>query len=225
MTCPDDRSPPSESQFSALHDLIRGATPYEIYRLLREVAARPGGRAAMMIAVHDLPARQPRSISGAEARILLRAAGTLLSLPDVAVVLGINRHMVRELLAEDCILALRVGSQLRFPETQFAQNEILSGISTVLRALSGFNRWDVLRILLSPLDNPSESPIQMLRRGEKATALLTVSRAAVQLAQDRGELDVLHVPWSPVKAAIDADLEADLRREREFNELIRRARE
>ena len=85
--------------------------------------------------------------------------------------------------------------------------------NTRIQGMGGLDQWQKLGVLLS-LDKPEERrPLQLLLAGDRTRALTAASRAAAQVA---------HASGTPIRRtsgskSLDKDLEADLRRDRDYD--------
>jgi hypothetical protein len=204
-----------------LADFIRRAPAPQLEGIIDEIARRSEGRTALVRAVARLQNNVTHpSPDGIETHALMREAGELLSSAQVAARLSQTRQNVNELLKRGRILGLRFGSHWKFPSLQFREHELLPGLAPVLHSMGDINPWHALDILLSPLDDPARRPIEMLRRGEKAAALATASRAAAHRRHATAGSDADRA----LNTSLDADIDADVRRDHAIDELIAQTR-
>lgn len=80
---------------------------------------------------------------------LLAEAGEMMSSPQVATLLGISRPAVDKRRTSGRLLALKIGSDWRYPAFQFEDNEPLAGLSDVLATMDAYDPWTVLDELLA----------------------------------------------------------------------------
>lgn len=143
---------------------------------------------------------------------LLRLAGGMLSSEEVAGRLGQTRQNVNELLKRGRLLAVRYGSRWKFPAVQFRNKEPLPGLAAVLQGMGKLDPWEALTVLVSPRQASAQSPLELLRQGDRAGALAASSRAAEEIRS--------RVEDAPIRASLAADLDADLRADRAADELV-----
>lgn len=124
------------------------------------------GAIARAIASAELrdPAVQIDPLAPAAARALeqrnalLAEAGEMMSSPQVAALLGISRPAVDKRRTAGRLLALRIGSDWRYPALQFENDEPLAGLPEVLATMDAYDPWTVLDELLArdnAMDNRS----------------------------------------------------------------------
>src|ERR1700761_6523096 len=87
----------------------------------------------------------------------------------------------------------------------------LCGLSVVARVLEGLDEAQALQILLTPSPR-GHSPLDLLLRGERGKAYVDAAWAAARLLGPIGEKGL-----PPIHPELDADLEADLRKEAEID--------
>jgi len=106
---------------------------------------------------------------------LLELAGGVLSADEAGRVLGITRQAVDKRRRANSILAVREGSDWRYPGCQFSEGEVIAGIPDVVRAFSVAGPWATLDFLLAP-DTVlgGKSPLDMLRSGKHEPVLRLV---------------------------------------------------
>lgn len=120
-------------------------------------------------AVTDLDPLAPMLARNLEHRqTLLRIAEGTLSADEAARTLGITRQAVDKRRRANTLLAVREGSDWRYPACQFDQGEVLSGIADVVHGFSAVGPWAALDFLLAP-DTVLEgkTPLQLLRSGDR----------------------------------------------------------
>jgi len=117
----------------------------------------------------------------AHRRLLLERAGEMLSVGQVAQLLGISRQAIDKRRAARRILALRQGSDWLYPAFQFRDGEVLEGLAEVLEACAAMDGWSIVDILLAPDDAlGGRSLLDLLHAGDHA-------QVARHLAQFRGD--------------------------------------
>jgi len=101
-------------------------------------------------------------------RTLLELAGGVLSADQAGRMLGISRQAVDKRRRAGTLLAVREGSDWRYPACQFDQGEVISGIADVVRGFTEAGAWIALDFLLAP-DTVlgGRSPLAALRAGER----------------------------------------------------------
>jgi hypothetical protein len=122
--------------------------------------------------------------------------------------MGQTRQGVNELFKGRRILGVRFGSRWRFPSAQFRHHELLPELSPVLKVMGDIDPWRMLEVLLARSAPPERRPIELLRKGDKVRALAIASRKAAEF----------RVVGSATKlSGLNAEMEADLRRDREID--------
>ena len=119
-------------------------------------------------AVADLDPLVPALARNVEHRDqLLQRAGGVLSAEAAGKITGITRQAIDKRRRSKAILAVREGSDWKYPACQFQNGEVLPGIAEVVRGLEGQGAWAILDFLLAPdgaLDG--RSPLEALRQGD-----------------------------------------------------------
>lgn len=129
------------------------------------------GRAELLgAAVADLDPLVPALARSVEHRgQLLRRAGGVLSAEDAGKIVGVSRQAIDKRRRSDTILAIREGSDWKYPACQFQDGEVLPGIADVVRGFKTQGAWAALDFLLA---NDSalggRSPLEALRQGDRA---------------------------------------------------------
>ena len=115
---------------------------------------------------------------------LLGLAGNAYSAEDAGRLLGITRQAVDKRRRAHTLLAIRSGSDWRYPACQFDQGEVISGMSDVIAGFSAASPWIVLDFLLAP-DTAlnGQTPLDALRGGHRD--------AVLRLVRANGETDGL----------------------------------
>ena len=127
-------------------------------------------------AVTDLDPLVPALARNVEHRQqLLKRAGGVLSAEDAGRTLGITRQAVDKRRRSNTMLAVREGSDWRYPVCQFHEGEVIAGISDVVRGFASAGPWATLDFLLAA-DTVlgGRSPLEMLRDGEREAVLRLV---------------------------------------------------
>lgn len=110
---------------------------------------------------------------GAEARTrLAERAGGLLSVGQVAALLGITRAAVDKRRSVGKALAVRIRGDWHYPAAQFRDGEVIEGIADILAALPDTGGWAALDLLLADSEALNgRSPLACLRAGDIAPVL------------------------------------------------------
>ncbi|PKA45233.1 DNA-binding protein (plasmid) [Rhizobium sullae] len=127
-------------------------------------------------AVTDLDPLVPALARNVEHRQrLLKLAGGVLSADEAGRTLGITRQAVDKRRRSNTMLAVREGSDWRYPACQFDEGEVVAGIADVVRGFASAGPWATLDFLLAP-DTVlgGRSPLEMLRGGEPDAVLRLV---------------------------------------------------
>jgi excisionase family DNA binding protein len=199
---------------------VDGLPERQMGLVLKILANRKAGRQALLraasaiVGVHlQEPEAGGTSAAKVETAALEAASGGMLTSPEVAERLNQTRQNVSEMLKRQRILGVRFGRSWRFPAVQFRQREVLPGLPAVIQGMGGLDQWQKLEVLLS-LDKPEERrPLQLLLAGDRTQALTVASRAAAELARASG----LPIRRTSGSSSLDKDLDADLRRDRDYD--------
>lgn len=127
-------------------------------------------------AVTDLDPLVPALARNVEHRQrLIELAGGVLSADEAGRVLGITRQAIDKRRRANTILAVREGSDWRYPACQFAEGEVVAGIADVVRGLTSAGPWATLDFLLAP-DTAlgGRSPLDLLRDKQQDAVLRLV---------------------------------------------------
>ncbi|TAX69315.1 DNA-binding protein [Rhizobium leguminosarum] len=120
-------------------------------------------------AINDLDPLVPALARNVEHRqnLVERAGGTM-SAEDAGRILGISRQAVDKRRRAGTLLAVREGSDWRYPFCQLDQGEVIAGISDVVRGFAAAGPWIALDFLLAP-DTVlgGRTPLQALRDGDR----------------------------------------------------------
>lgn len=120
-------------------------------------------------AINDLDPLVPALARNVEHRqdLIARAGGTM-SAEDAGRMLGISRQAVDKRRRAGTLLAVREGSDWRYPLCQLDQGEVISGISDVVRGFAAAGPWIALDFLLAP-DTAlgRRTALQALRDGDR----------------------------------------------------------
>lgn len=121
-------------------------------------------------AITDLDPLAPLLARNVEHRMaLLKRAGGVLSAEEAGRVLGITRQAVDKRRRGNALLAVREGSDWRYPACQFDQGEVVPGLADVLRGFAEAGPWVTLDFLLAPDTAITDrTPLQALRDGDFA---------------------------------------------------------
>ncbi|MET3523834.1 DNA-binding protein [Mesorhizobium abyssinicae] len=101
-------------------------------------------------------------------KLLIERAGGTVSAEDAGRLLGISRQAVDKRRRAEALLAIREGSDWRYPTCQFDNTDVTAGIADVVRAYASSGPWVALDFLLAP-DSALEghSPIEALKAGNR----------------------------------------------------------
>jgi hypothetical protein len=119
-------------------------------------------------AVTDLDPLAPALARNVEHRqTLLTLAGGALSADEAGRILGITRQAVDKRRRTGTLLAVREGSDWRYPACQFADGEVVAGIADVVRGFGPASPWVALDFLLAP-DTvlAGRTPLEALKAGD-----------------------------------------------------------
>ncbi|WP_031260997.1 helix-turn-helix domain-containing protein [Mesorhizobium sp. LNHC252B00] len=164
---------------SALERMTASASP----KTLSEALAAPtdAGSLAHLLsqsdvigsAVIELDPLVPALVRNVEHRkLLIERAGGTLSAEDAGRLLGISRQAVDKRRRAGSMLAVREGSDWRYPACQFDNTDVVTGIPDVVRAYASSGSWVALDFLLAP-DSAlgGRSPLEVLKAGNREAVL------------------------------------------------------
>jgi len=99
---------------------------------------------------------------------VLERAGGAVTVEEVRPLLGdVSRQAVEKRRERGALLAIRIGGEYRYPLCQFADGDVLPGLSNVLRAFTMRNPWTQLSVLVAPQDAlDGRSLLDALRAGD-----------------------------------------------------------
>ncbi|MBY5326305.1 helix-turn-helix domain-containing protein [Rhizobium leguminosarum] len=120
-------------------------------------------------AINDLDPLVPALARNVEHRqnLVERAGGTM-SAEDAGRILGISRQAVDKRRRAGTLLAVREGSDWRYPLCQLDQGEPIAGISDVVRGFAAAGPWIALDFLLaSDTALGGRTALQALRDGDR----------------------------------------------------------
>src|SRR5690606_6718235 len=112
---------------------------------------------------------------------LRQAAGGLLSATEAGALLAISRQAVDKRRRAGGLLAVREGSDWRYPVCQFDRQAgaVVPGIAEVVAGLEGQGPWATLDFLLAGDDAlGGRAPLEALRAGDRAAVLRLVRAEA-----------------------------------------------
>jgi len=130
-------------------------------------------------AVTELDPLAPTLARGVEhRRTLLTLAGGAVSADEAGQILRITRQAVDKRRRAGTLLAVREGSDWRYPACQFDNGEVVSGIPDVVVGFGSSSPWVVLDFLLAP-DTvlAGRSPLAALKAGDREPVLRLVRAA------------------------------------------------
>lgn len=106
---------------------------------------------------------------------LLEQAGGIFSAAEVAQLLGISRQAVDKRRAKGALLALKQGSDWRYPRCQFVDADTIPDLAEVVRGMAASGPWVTLDFLLAP-DTAlgGLSPLEALSKNRLADVLRLV---------------------------------------------------
>lgn len=149
-------------------------------KALTEALAAPTGAGALAqllshsdligAAVTDLDPLVPALARNVEHRHqLLKRAGGVLSAEEAGKIAGVSRQAIDKRRRSGAILAIREGSDWKYPACQFQDGEVLPGIADIVRGFATQGAWAALDFLLSP-DSAlgGRSPLEALRQSDRA---------------------------------------------------------
>lgn len=172
---------------SALERMTASASP----KTLSEALAAPtdAGSLARLLsqsdvigsAVIELDPLVPALVRNVEHRkLLIERAGGTLSAEDAGRLLGISRQAVDKRRRAGSLLAVREGSDWRYPACQFDKTDVVAGIPDVVRAYASSGPWVTLDFLLAPNSAlGGRSPVEALKAGDRE-AVLRLLRSEAQ---------------------------------------------
>ncbi|HEU4987895.1 MAG TPA: helix-turn-helix domain-containing protein [Rhizobiaceae bacterium] len=132
-------------------------------------------------AVIELDPLVPALARNVEHRMqLIERAGGTLSAEDAGRLLGISRQAVDKRRRSGALLAVREGSDWRYPACQFGEMDVLAGMADVIRAYASAGPWVALDFLLAP-DSAlgGRSALEVLKSGDRH-AVLRLLRSEAQ---------------------------------------------
>lgn len=139
-----------------------------------------GDPAAVGASIVELDPLAPLVARNAQHRFeTLAAAGGALSSTQVAQWLAVSRQAVEKRRRAHTLLAVRAGSDWRYPRCQFdeAEGDVIAGLPKLLGAFAETGPWIALDFLLSPDEAlGGETPLQALRREGFSPALERLAR-------------------------------------------------
>lgn len=156
---------------------ITAAAPSQV---LTDALAAPTGAGALAQilshseligpAVADLDPLVPALARNVEhRRHLLERAGGVLSAEEAGKVVGISRQAIDKRRRGRAILAIREGSDWKYPACQFRDGEVLPGIAGVVRGFEAQGPWVALDFLLARDSALGDrSPLEALSQGDQA---------------------------------------------------------
>jgi len=171
---------------TALEKITAAASP----QALTEALAAPTGVGALAQllshsefigdAVADLDPLVPALARNVEhRRQLLERAGGVLSAEQAGKLAGISRQAIDKRRRNGAILAIREGSDWKYPVRQFRDGEVLAGIADIVSGFETQGPWAALDFLLAP-DGVlgGRSPLEALQRGEREAVARLVRASA-----------------------------------------------
>jgi hypothetical protein len=109
---------------------------------------------------------------------LLKQAGGVLSVSDVARLLRISRQAVDKRRREGKLLAVARGADYAYPACQFDDDQVVPGLSELLSQTGHEPTWAVLAFLVTPDDRLGDlAPLAVLRTKDEKLKQLTLRLA------------------------------------------------
>ena len=127
-------------------------------------------------AITELDPLAPALARGVEHRqTLLKLAGGALSADEAGRILGITRQAVDKRRRAGTLLAVREGSDWRYPACQFENGQVVAGVPDVVRGFGSSSPWVALYFLLAP-DTvlAGRTPLEALKAGDRDEVLRLV---------------------------------------------------
>jgi hypothetical protein len=127
-------------------------------------------------AVTDLDPLAPSLARNVEHRqTLITLAGGALSADEAGRILGITRQAIDKRRRAGALLAVREGSDWRYPACQFNHGEVVAGIPDIVRGFGSASPWVMLDFLLAP-DTvlAGRTPLAVLKAGDREPVLRLV---------------------------------------------------
>jgi hypothetical protein len=130
-------------------------------------------------AVTELDPLAPALARGVEhRRTLVGLAGGVLSADETGRILGITRQAVDKRRRSGTLLAVREGSDWRYPACQFEDGGVVAGITEVVRGFGSSGPWVILDFLLAPdTALAGQTPLEVLKAGDRDGVLRLVRGA------------------------------------------------
>jgi hypothetical protein len=143
------------------------------------VARAISDSAVMTSAVAELDPWTALIANGAGQKLeLLKQAGGVLSVSDVARLLRISRQAVDKRRREGKLLAVARGSDYAYPAGQFDDDQVLPGLTELLGHIGREPAWATLAFLVTPDDRLGElAPLAVLRSKDDTLKQLMVRLA------------------------------------------------
>ena len=149
------------------------------------VARAISDSAVMTSAVAELDPLAALIARSAEQKLeLLKQAGEVLSVSDVARLLRISRQAVDKRRREGKLLAVARGADYAYPACQFDDDQVVPGLTELLGHIGREPAWAALAFLVTPDDRlGDEAPLAVLRSKDEKLKELTL-RLARAVASD-----------------------------------------
>jgi hypothetical protein len=112
------------------------------------------------------------------------------------------------------VLGIRTDGRWRYPSFQLGPDWMVPGLQVILQSLVGLPPERVAEVLLTT-NNRDESPLALLRSRDRIKAIVAAVRTSAEIRHALGT-----PPGGNIHPALDADLEADLRRDREIDAIM-----
>jgi hypothetical protein len=143
------------------------------------VARAISDSAAMTSAVAELDPLAALIAKGATQKLeLLKQAGGVLSVSDVARLLRISRQAVDKRRREGKLLAVPRGADYAYPACQFDEDRVVPGLTELLGHIGPEPTWAALAFLITPDDRLEDlTPLAVLRGKDEKLKELTLRLA------------------------------------------------
>jgi len=150
-------------------------------KALTEALAAPTGAGALAqllshseligAAVADLDPLVPALARNVEhRRELLKRTGGVMSAEEAGKIAGVSRQAIDKRRRSNAILAIREGSDWKYPACQFQDGGVLLGIADIVRGFETQGAWVALDFLLAADSTlGGRSPLEALRQGDRAS--------------------------------------------------------
>ena len=112
----------------------------------------------------------------AHRQTLIQLAGGAFSAEEAGRTLSITRQAVDKRRRANNLLAIREGSDWRYPVCQFDQGNVIAGIADIVQGFAQAGPWVALDFLLAPDSTLADrTPLQALKQGDREEVRRLVS--------------------------------------------------